>query len=74
LVLVPRAGRADEYFRAIRKASLREAAAADPELASHCGAEALGLGCIRGVRYAVAIEALGAFMLYGLWQLWHFVR
>jgi len=29
--------------------------------------------CIRGIRFALAIEAVGALMVYGLWQLAHLV-
>lgn len=74
LVLVPSAGRPDGYFGDLRKASLRDAATFDPEFASRYDAEAKGLGCVRGVRFAVAIEAASALAFYGLWQLWHFVR
>lgn len=31
-------------------------------------------GCVRGVRFALAIEAATALMIYGLWQLAHLVR
>jgi len=33
-----------------------------------------GPGCLRGIRFALAIEAVGALMVYGLWQLAHLVR
>jgi hypothetical protein len=28
-------------------------------------------GCVRGLRFALAIEAVAAVMIYGLWQLSH---
>jgi len=31
-------------------------------------------GCVRGVRYALAIEAAAALMIYGIWHLSHLVR
>jgi hypothetical protein len=31
-------------------------------------------GCMRGIRSALAIEAVAALMFYGLWQLSHLLR
>lgn len=31
-------------------------------------------GCIRGVRFALAIEAAVALMIYAIWQLSHLMR
>lgn len=31
-------------------------------------------GCVRGVRFALAIEAVVALMIYGIWQLSHLMR
>ncbi|MGA8670546.1 MAG: hypothetical protein WB679_11755 [Terracidiphilus sp.] len=31
-------------------------------------------GCMRGIRSALAIEAVAALVLYGLWQLSHLLR
>jgi len=31
-------------------------------------------GCVRGLRFALAIEAVAAVMIYGIWQLSHLVR
>lgn len=31
-------------------------------------------GCIRGIRTALAIEAVAALGVYGLWQLMHLLR
>jgi len=33
-----------------------------------------GPGCVRGVRFALAIEAATALMIYGIWHLSHLVR
>ena len=33
-----------------------------------------GLGLVRGIRIALAIEAAAGLCLYGLWCLWHFLR
>ena len=33
-----------------------------------------GLGLVRGIRIALAIEAASGLCLYGLWHLWHFLR
>jgi hypothetical protein len=33
-----------------------------------------GMGCVRGIRIAVAIEAVAWLCLYGLWHLWHILR
>lgn len=43
----------------------------DPAMAERYQAGTRGLGCIRGLRYAIAAEAGAALMLYGLWHLWH---
>ncbi len=33
-----------------------------------------GLGLVRGIRIALAIEAAVGLCLYGLWHLWHILR
>jgi hypothetical protein len=33
-----------------------------------------GPGCVRGVRFAIAIEAAAAIAIYGLWHLSHLLR
>ena len=33
-----------------------------------------GMGCVRGIRMALLIEAAAALLFYGLWQLRHFLR
>ncbi|HEX3891379.1 MAG TPA: hypothetical protein VHW46_02305 [Terracidiphilus sp.] len=33
-----------------------------------------GPGCVRGVRFALAIEAAAALMIYAVWQISHMVR
>ncbi len=33
-----------------------------------------GMGCVRGIRIAILIEAAAALLFYGLWQLRHFLR
>lgn len=33
-----------------------------------------GLGLVRGIRIALAIEAVAGLCLYGLWHLWHVLR
>jgi len=33
-----------------------------------------GLGLVRGIRIALAIEAGASLCLYGLWHLWHILR
>ncbi len=30
-----------------------------------------GLGCLRGLRSAFALEAVMALLVYGVWHLWH---
>lgn len=45
----------------------------DPEFA-RMDAAVSGLGCIRGARYAIAIEAVFAIALYGAWELRHLLR
>jgi len=32
---------------------------------------ATGLGCMRGLRFALAIEAGTAVLLFGVWSAWH---
>lgn len=33
-----------------------------------------GMGCVRGIRVALLIEAAAALLFYGLWHLRHFLR
>jgi hypothetical protein len=33
-----------------------------------------GMGCVRGIRIALAIEAAAGLCFYGLWHLWHILR
>lgn len=33
-----------------------------------------GMGCIRGVRAAFAIEAVTAMACFGAWYVWHLMR
>jgi hypothetical protein len=42
---------------------------AGPQPDAHDRAEAKGMGCIRGLRYALIAEAAAALMLYGIWRL-----
>ena len=46
--------------------------------AGHAGHESElvpdGLGLVRGIRIALAIEAGAGLCLYGLWHLWHILR
>lgn len=44
---------------------------AGPASDTHDIAEARGLGCIRGLRYALAIEAACGVLIYVLWHFWH---
>lgn len=53
---------------------LHEAVLSDPEFAERRNAAASGLGCVRGIRYAIALEGAVAVALYGLWHLWHALR
>ncbi len=33
-----------------------------------------GMGCVRGLRVAFAIEAVAVMTLFGLWYAWHLLR
>ena len=33
-----------------------------------------GLGCARGIRLMIGLEAATALCLYGIWHLWHVLR
>lgn len=60
---------ADNYFD-----SVPEVEYFDPEMAGRDAAGARGLGCIRGLRYAIGAEVAAGLMLYGLWHLLHGLR
>lgn len=45
-----------------------------PELDARESAKAQGLGCMRGLRYALMIEAAAGLAFYALWLFWHIVR
>ena len=56
--------------------SLVEATPLAPEMTgsqldAHDRASVKGLGCIRGLRYALLAEAVAGLFLYGLWRLIH---
>lgn len=63
------AAAADNYFD-----SVSEIESCDPEMAGRYAAGTRGLGCIRGLRFIIAAEAVAGLMLYGLWHLWHVLR
>lgn len=42
----------------------------DPLLAHRQKAVQAGLGCIRGLRYALIAEGAALLVLFGLWRLW----
>lgn len=44
---------------------------AEAELDDPKRAYATGLGCMRGLRFALAIEAGTAVLLFGVWSAWH---
>lgn len=60
---------ADDYFDSIPNVE-----DFDLETVELYAADARGLGCIRGLRYAIAAEAVGGLAIYGLWHLWHVLR
>lgn len=67
--------RSDAYFGSMQRASTREACVAiDAEVDDLYESYRSGLGCVRGMRSAVAIEAAVVLGLYGLWQLSHLFR
>jgi hypothetical protein len=46
----------------------------NPEATDLLESSPSGLGCLRGVGTAVAIEAAGALLIYGIWALVHMHR
>jgi hypothetical protein len=50
---------------------LHEAVPVGTELGGRDRAAVAGLGCVRGLRYAVAFEAAVALALYALWHFRH---
>lgn len=42
-----------------------------PAPEAHELAAARGLGCVRGLRYAIAAELAAALLVYGAWRLVH---
>jgi hypothetical protein len=46
----------------------------DPEMNDLLDPSPSGLGCVRGVQAAVAIEAASALLIYGIWLIVHMRR
>lgn len=67
LVIVPNASAAESLGVFLPTAT-------DTEFAVSEAAEAQGLGCVRGARYAIAIEVFAVFALYGGWRFLHFIH
>jgi|GEM_PF-3670618 hypothetical protein len=63
------AAAADDYFHSVSEIRYFEPAMTDRDAAG-----VRGLGCFRGLRYALAIEAAACLLLYGLWHLWRIIH
>jgi hypothetical protein len=61
----------DSYLGSLTELSPLAPEMAGPQPEPHDIAEARGLGCVRGLRYAVAAEVVAVVLLYGLWRLAH---
>jgi hypothetical protein len=56
------------------KTSICESADLDAELGELFDSNSNGLGCIRGVQAAIAIEAGAAVLIFAVWLLAHMLR
>ena len=61
-------------FVPVRQSSVLEFPQNLAEVSEHEDSSPSRPGCMRGIRSALAIEAVAALMLYGLWQLSHIFR
>jgi hypothetical protein len=61
-------------FVPVRQSSLLEFPQSLAEVNEQDSASPNQPGCMRGIRSALAIEAVAALMFYGLWQLSHLLR
>ena len=66
--------RGNVYEMPAREITAYDSSAFDAEQRERADAVATVPGCLRGVKYAVALEAAGALFLYGLWMLMHLRR
>jgi hypothetical protein len=58
----------------VRNAPRTEGREFDAEIKDLFDTISNGLGCVRAVQAAVAIEAVGALVVYGVWLLTHMHR
>ncbi|HUD54885.1 MAG TPA: hypothetical protein VMR02_06650 [Terracidiphilus sp.] len=61
-------------FVPVRQSSVLEFPQSLAEVNAHEDSLPSRPGCMRGIRSALAIEAVAALMFYGLWQLSHLFR
>ncbi|MGO9937284.1 MAG: hypothetical protein ACLPH3_06395 [Terracidiphilus sp.] len=61
-------------FVPVRQSSLLEFPQSLAEVKDQDDSSPSRPGCMRGIRSALAIEAVAALMFYGLWQLSHLLR
>jgi hypothetical protein len=67
------ANNSDVDVMPVRETSACESADFDAELRDLFDSYANGLGCIRGVQAALAIEVAGALLIFAIWLLAHFL-
>lgn len=67
----PSAAEVDAYLQSLAAISPMAPEFTGPAPEAHELAAARGLGCVRGLRYAIAAELAAALLVYGAWRLVH---
>lgn len=70
----PASNHAIIYVMPVRSPSIPEGREIDADLQELLDSISKGLGCVRAVQVAVAIEAAGALLVYAVWLLAHLGR
>ena len=67
----PSAAEVDAYLSSLAEVSTRASELDAPRTEAHDVAAARGLGCVRGLCYALAVEIVAAMLCYGAWRMVH---
>jgi hypothetical protein len=66
-----------EVFRPVRTTEAPDADGREAivvEFPQRQDASVCPVGCVRGVQFALAIEAVAALAIYGIWQVYHLLH
>lgn len=74
IAVVPAANNSSIFEMPVRDTFPIKLSEVDPEMNDLLDSAPSGLGCARGVQAALAIELVGAVLIYGIWALTHMHR